>query len=51
MAMRTLELREDDLHQELLHLLLVDGLLEENVRHRPDHVQSAVLKKKNYFIK
>ena len=40
---RRLELWEDNLHQELLHLLLVYGLLEENVRHRPNHMKSPVL--------
>ena len=42
-AVRGLELGEDDLHQELLHLLLVHGLLEQDVRHGADHVEGPVL--------
>ena len=43
MAMWRVELGEHDLDKELLHLLLVDWLLKEDVRHSPDHVQGPVL--------
>ena len=43
MAVRGVELWEDNLHQELLHLLLVDRLFKQDVRHCPDHVEGSVL--------
>ena len=41
--MRGGKLWEDNLNEELLHLLLVHGLLEQDVRHGADHVQGPVL--------
>ena len=43
MAVWRRELGENDLDEELLHLLLVDWLLKQDVRHGADHVQSPVL--------
>ena len=40
--MGRLELWEDNLHQELLHLLLVHRLLQQDVRHGADHVQRSI---------
>ena len=42
-AVQGLELGEDDLHLEHVHLLLVDRLLKQDVGHGPDHVKGAVL--------
>ncbi len=42
-AVRTDELRENDADQKLFELVLVIFLLQENISHRADHVQCAIL--------
>ncbi len=43
MSLWRLELPENNLHQELLHLFFVDRFLQQDIRHGADHVQSPVL--------
>jgi hypothetical protein len=43
MTVRRGKFWEDNLHEEFLHLLLVDRLLEQDVGHGADHVEGSVL--------